>query len=419
MIGVDQALDQVARAARGAGTLGVETVPLSEAAGRVLRQEVAADRDMPPFTRSAMDGYAVRAADTARAPVRLEVVEAIPAGTGPSRAVGPGQASRIMTGAPLPEGADAVQMVEKTSSASPGEVTVLEPVVAGDHVRLKGEDLRQGEVLLRSGAFLGPAAIALLASAGRSTVAVSRRARVAIVPTGDELVPVEAEPGPAQIRESNGHALAALVSESGGEPLRHAALPDSLPELTEGLRRALAGADLLLVSGGVSMGDYDLVGEALRGAGCSSLFTRVAIQPGKPLYFGNTGAPAPRLVFGLPGNPVSTVVDFLVFVRPALRLLSGAAGWRDETFPARLAAPIDRRPGRRAYLPAVRRVEGEALQVELLASRGSADMVSLCRADCLVIIPEDASRLEAGAAVRALPLVWPGRSATAPPPGAR
>jgi molybdopterin molybdotransferase len=396
MISVDEALARIEEAARAAGPLSAEAVPLREAAGRVLRETIHADRDLPPFTRSAMDGYALRSADVARAPVELEVVEEVPAGSTPRARIGPGQCSRIMTGAMIPAGADAVQMVEKTEPAGARSVRILESVPAGQHVRRAGEDLRAGSVVLAEGALLEAAGIGLLASCGCATVRVSRRPRVTILPTGDELVPAGQEPGPGRIRESNGVTLEALSAACGAVPHVRPIVPDRLGDLREAVGAALREADVVLLSGGVSMGDYDLVGAALREEGCQALFTRVAIQPGKPLWFGTAGPERRVLVFGLPGNPVSTVVDFLVFARPALRLVSGATAWRNRLASARLAAPLRRPAGRRAYLPAALRETGGGLEVDLLPSMGSADMVSLARADALAIVPEAGGEFPAG-----------------------
>ncbi|HEY3175889.1 MAG TPA: gephyrin-like molybdotransferase Glp [Candidatus Polarisedimenticolia bacterium] len=404
MISVDEALEKVLEAAAARGALPTERVGLREAAGRILRETVTADRDFPPFTRSAMDGYALRAADTAAAPVTLAVIEEIPAGVAPRLGVGPGQASRIMTGAPIPEGADAVQMVERTETLEGARVRVLAAVAPGEHVRRAGEDLKRGSLLLADGALLGAVQIGLMASAGLARVAVSVRPRVAIIPTGDELVGVEEEPGASQIRESNGHTLEVLVRRAGGEPRLHDVAPDDLDELKRRIGGALGECDVLLLSGGVSMGDYDLVGRALAELGCDPAFDRVAIQPGKPLTFGRAGARGEILVFGLPGNPVSTVVDFLVFARPALRRVMESAAWIDATVEARLLDPIRRRPGRRAYLPATLLQEGGEPALRLIPSKGSADMVAMSRADALAVIPETAEELRPGVRVRALPL---------------
>jgi molybdopterin molybdotransferase len=408
MISVDEALRLLAEAVRAAGPLPAEEVDLPVAAGRILRERIVADRDLPPFTRSAMDGYAVRAADTAAAPVRLEVIEEIPAGRPPARAIGAGQASRIMTGAMIPEGADAVQMVEKTAPDGAGAVRILEPVRAGEHVRRAGEDLTAGSELLEPGAWIGPAALGLLASCGRARVAVSRRPRVALLPTGDELVPVSAEPAPSQIRESNAHALAPLVDASGGLAFLWPIVADRIEPLRAAVSRAMREHDVVVLTGGVSMGDYDFVGEALAQEGVRPLFTRIAIQPGKPCVAGLAGPEGRTLVFGLPGNPVSSLVDFMVFARPALRLLQGATRWRNRHVTVTLPAGLRRHPGRRGYLPASLREPEEAgrpsgpLAAELIPSRGSADLVALSRADALVIAPEEAGILPPGVTLQAL-----------------
>ena len=419
MIGVDEALELVLAASARSEPWPVEQVDLDAAAGRILGLAVIADRDMPPFTRSAMDGYAVRSADTVESPVSLQVVEEIPAGRKPSRSLGAGQASKIMTGAALPEGADAVQMVEKTRRDG-DTVMVLSAVARGEHVRRAGEDLAVGSVLLEAGDAIGPAQIGLLASAGHAKVTVSRRPRVAIIPTGDELVPVDREPGPTQIRESNGRALEALVRLAGAEPDRRPIVRDAIEDLRATIGAALQKSDVVLLSGGVSMGDYDLVGAALADLGCRMVFDRVAIQPGKPLWFGRWPrprigetlgeTPSETLVFGLPGNPVSTVVDFLVFARPALRRLVNSRIFLDATVTAPLAEPLSRRPGRRSYLPAVFHERDGAPALRLLDSRGSADMVALAKAEALAIIPQQAESLEAGFRVRALPLAGLSRA---------
>jgi len=402
VIGVDEALDRVEEAARRAGPVEAEPAGLEQSHGRVLREQIIADRDLPPFTRSAMDGFAVRSADTRNAPAVLTVIEEIPAGHSPTRTVGAGEASRIMTGAMIPPGADAVQMVAKTEPEGASRVRILQAVSSGEHVRRAGEDLKAGSVLLEPGTWLGAAEIALLASCGRVTVSVARRPRVAILPTGDELVPPGAHPGPAQIRESNGQALAVLVSDSGAVARPLPIVADRIDALREAASAALLDHDVVLLSGGVSMGDYDLVPDALQSAGCRVLFSRVAIQPGKPLVFGTAGPGQRTLVFGLPGNPVSTMVDFLVFARPALRLLMGAGRWRNRHVTARLASPLTRRGGRQAYLPAVLRQDAGGLVAELVASMGSADLVALSRADALVILPADAHEVPAGISVQAL-----------------
>ena len=403
MIDVDAALAAVLAKAERRGTLPIERVPLAQARGRILREAIVADRDMPPFARSAMDGYALRAADVASTPVTLAVIEQIPAGYTPRHVVGSGQAAKIMTGAPMPEGADAVQMVERTEGEGKQSVTILQAVSPGENVRHAGEDLQGGASLLQSGAPLDASAMALLAMTGRSVVTVSRRARVAVIPTGDELVPVDEDPGDAKIRESNGHMIRALAEAAGADVELFPIVPDLIEELESAIDAALETADVVLLSGGVSMGDYDLVARALTRLGCRPTFDRVAIQPGKPLWFGGTGDPKGPLVFGLPGNPVSSLVDFIVFVRPALEALAGARA-TDRHLPARLAEPVHRRKGRRGYFPARLGSSQDALDVRLVPTKGSADMVAMSKADALAIFSEEVEEFAAGTVVPVLPL---------------
>jgi len=404
MIGVDAALEAVLSRAGRRGALPIQQVTLDRARGRILREAIAADRDMPPFARSAMDGYAVRSADTAQAPVTLQVIEEIPAGRTPLHPVGPGQASKIMTGAPIPEGADAVQMVERTEPDGPDRVSIVKAVAPGENVRQAGEDIRSGAGLIQPGAALDAAAVALLAMTGRGVVAVSRRPRVAAIPTGDELVPVEETPDGPKIRESNGQMIRVLAEAAGADADLFPIVPDLLEDHEAAIATALETADIVLLSGGVSMGDYDLVSRALLRLGCRAVFDRVAIQPGKPLWFGGTPDPSGPMIFGLPGNPVSSFVDFLVFVRPAIRAIAGASMTADRLVAARLEEAVHRRGGRRGYLPARLDTASGQPVLRLVPTRGSADMVALSKADALGIFSEDAEDFPAGAVVPALPL---------------
>jgi len=399
VIGVDEALEVVLGAV---SPLPPATVPLEDSAGRFLAEEIRASVDMPPFDRSAMDGYALRSADAGKAPVDLEVIEEIAAGHDATRPVGAGQASRIMTGAAIPQGADAVVMVEATQELESGRrVRLLEPAAPGQHVRRRGEDLRKGAALLQKGAWLAAPEIALLAAEGRGRVLTGGLPGVAILSTGDELVGVEAPITGSLIRETNSWSLLVLLRRMGIEPRRLGIVKDERKALREKVAEGL-GADVLILTGGVSMGEYDLVGEVLRDAGCMPLFERVAIQPGKPLFFGvlagESGPGRLKAVFGLPGNPVSSIVDFLVFARPALRAMMGA-GTPVEPMPsAEISEPIRRRPGRRGYIPArVEISESGSLLARPLPSMGSADLVALSRANALVVVPESAGALERGA----------------------
>ncbi|MFO1538936.1 MAG: gephyrin-like molybdotransferase Glp, partial [Chloroflexota bacterium] len=322
-----------ARMLAGVEALPAETVALTAAAGRVLAGPVTAVRTLPPWDSSAMDGYAVRAGDVASAadaaPVRLRVLGEVAAGHLPDAGVEPGGAVRILTGGIVPPGADAVVPVEHTDAPAgvadlPAAVTVLRPARAGDHIRRAGSDLRAGDLLVPGGTRIDARTIGLLAAAGAADVRVVRRPRVAVLSTGDELVPVGAPVGPAAIPDSNGLQGATQATETGAEVLRLGIVPDRRDAVLAALRDAIERADLVLTSGGVSVGAHDEVRDAFATVGRVDLW-RVAIQPGKPIAFGHATAPDGRdvLLFGLPGNPVSAFVTFELFVRPALRRLGG------------------------------------------------------------------------------------------------
>ncbi|HYE92762.1 MAG TPA: gephyrin-like molybdotransferase Glp, partial [Terriglobales bacterium] len=307
MLTVEEALEQILSRVK---TLPTERVPILSALGRALAESIVSGREIPPWANSSMDGYAVRAADTRAVPARLTVVGTVTAGAMPSRDVRAGEAMRIFTGAPLPSGADAVIPQEDTD-ASDGAVTLKAAVGVGDYVRPRGEDLKAGDVVLEPGAALGPAEIGLLATVGVSQVLVYRRPRVAILSTGNELAELGREPGPGQIPNTNSYSLFAQVLEAGGDPLNLGIAADRMDSIEERLRWGGA-ADLLLSSAGVSVGDLDLVRDALTRAGAELHLWKVSMRPGKPITFGSIGE---RPVFGLPGNPVSAMVTFELFVR--------------------------------------------------------------------------------------------------------
>ncbi len=375
-----------------------EEVALEEALGRVLAEDVASDRDLPPFDRAAMDGYALRAADVAGAPAALEVVGEVRAGQWPDLAVGPGQAARIMTGAPVPKGADAVQQVEKTEPLDEFRVTVLSPVSEGANVAPRGSEVRAGDVVLERGRVIDPPAIAVLASAGRTRVGVARRPVLALLVTGDEIVDVSAAPGPGQIRNSNGPAVAAQARRAGADVRLLGVAPDRQDAIVEALRAGLA-ADVLVVSGGVSAGDYDLVEPALLELGAAFLFTKVAIRPGAPLVFGRLGG---ALVFALPGNPVSAQVTFDLFVRPALLKMQGARVVERPRVGVELLGAVKNRSGRRAHVPARVRFEGGRLVARPVRSMGSGDLVAHARANALVVIEAGRTLASAGESAEAV-----------------
>ncbi|MCE5202770.1 MAG: molybdopterin molybdotransferase MoeA [Actinomycetia bacterium] len=381
-------------------TLEPERVDPLGALGRVLAHDVVSDIDVPPFDNSAMDGYAVRAADVAGAsretPVRLRVVEHVAAGAFPSVPVGAGEATRIMTGAPVPPGADAVVMVEDTAEEDDGAtVVVYSPVARREHLRFHGEDVRKGEVVMAAGEVVDAAGVGLLAAVGCAEPLVYRRPRVAIVATGDELVDITEKPGPGKIRNSNSYTLAAQVSEAGGEPHVLDVARDTVEHTTAILSRA-PEFDLMVTTGGVSMGDYDVVKTVLESIGQMD-FWRVAMRPGAPQAHGTIGGTP---FFGLPGNPTSTMVGFELFVRPVIRKMTG------HTFLARprhdvvLAHDVKKDPGRRYYLRArCDRQQDGTYVAALSGAQSSAMLTSMHRANCLLVLPEHESFFPAGSVV--------------------
>ena len=403
MLTVDEALRSV-RA--HAAPLPPRAVPLAEALGLVLAEDVAADLDLPPFDKALMDGYAVRTADLADGNRRLLVGEEITAGRTPTRPLAPGEAAAIMTGAPLPAGADAVVMVERTRRA--GDHVVIEgpDVLPRQNWLPRGREMRSGEVVLTRGASLTPPRMGLLASVGRTSVHAIPRPRVAVVSTGDELVEPDQVPGRGQIRNSNATMLRALAVSAGCDAETLPTAPDDPDALHAILGRGLT-ADVMLVSGGVSAGNRDLVPAAFERLGVSNVFHKIRLKPGKPLWFG-VGPARPdgnpgTLVFGLPGNPVSGVVGFLLFVRPALSLLAGQRDKADRAFPVRLATPFAHQGDRPTYHPA-RLVEGDTPSVSPLNWGGSADLRTVASADGFAVFPAGDRRYEAGEIVQFLPL---------------
>lgn len=376
-------------------TLGSEEVLLADVLGRVLAEDVASDVDMPPFDRSAMDGFALRAEDVVSPPVALSVSGAIRAGQISHQGLGPGEAIQVMTGAPVPEGATAVQPVEKTRMLEDGRrVEILSPVEAGANVAPQGSEARAGDVVLKRGRLLDPAAIAVLAAAGKARVRVGRRPTVSVLVTGDELVDVWDMPTRGRIRNSNGHAILAQARWAGAETRSLGVVRDEREALAEGVIKGFS-SDVLIVSGGVSAGAFDLVEEVLARFDVGFLFTKVAIKPGAPLVFGRRGD---KLIFGLPGNPVSAQVTFDVFVRPVLLRMQGAKVVSRPEVEVELLEAASNRSGRKAYLPAQVRFEGGRLVAVPVSSRGSADIVAHARANALLIL--DAGRVKAEAGER-------------------
>jgi molybdopterin molybdotransferase len=387
-------------ASKAAGA--TERVDLLDAAGRVLAEPVAADRDLPPFPRSTRDGYAVRSGDLSHLPVRLEVIGEIKAGEKLERIprrIDSGKTASIMTGAPVPGGADAVVMVEYTTPQGK-QVEITKGVAPGENVVPRGAEAKEDAPLLERGLRLNEAAIALAASVGRSQLQVYKRPQVGVLTTGDELVDVAATPGPTQIRNSNSYSLAAQVRRAGGEPLLLRIAPDEL----RGLRRLIEEglkSDLLLMTGGVSMGRYDLVEQVLAELHAEFFFTGAKIQPGRPVVFGKCGAGvsahARQTCFlGLPGNPVSTMVTFELFARPILEALAGQSPRKLQFLHAKLKKEIRVKTGLRRFLPAILSGEFEHPEVELVAWQGSGDIAATARANCYIVVPADRETIPTG-----------------------
>ena len=412
MLSVEEAQERVLRAFE---PLATETIPLLEAVGRVLAEHVRADVDIPPHANSSMDGYAVRASDTEGAdsasPVALHVTGDLPAGHVVDKAVAPGTAIRIMTGAPLPPGADAIVKVEDTE-AHGEQVLVFAEVAPGTYVRPAGEDVRTGSLVLRGGTWLRPEEIGMLAGLGRPYVSVSRKPRVAILATGDELVAIDAPLSPGKIRNANSYSNAAQVINHGGEPILLGIARDTLDELTAKIKDGLAqDVDLFLTSGGVSVGDFDLVKDVLAAEGEMN-FWRVRMKPGKPLAFGHLNLPAEESkgaektvpILGLPGNPVSVMVSFEMFVRPALLKMQGAAQLHRPVVDATLMDDIAHKDERRHFVRVQLRWEQGEYHAYLTGAQGSGILSSMVKANALAIIPEDWDHAAAGATVQAIPL---------------
>ncbi len=379
---------------RLAPRLPPQSTGLLETLGRVLAEPVLADRDQPPFPRSTRDGFAC-CADDLSGGLPLEVIGSIRAGEAMSGAVSAGQAVEIMTGAPVPAGADCVVMVEhvardrNTLRLSPGR-----SIAPGENIVPMGAEARAGEVILPRGTRMSAAQIAAAAACGAAQLSVFARPRVAIVATGDELVEVNQQPLTRQIRNSNSYSLAAQVLTAGGEPVRLAIARDERGHLEAIIRNALE-SDLLLLSGGVSMGKYDLVEEVLLALGAEFFFTGALIQPGKPVVFGRIGG---LYFFGLPGNPVSTMVTFLLFVQPLLGALCGDGGREPRFAQARLASDVQVKTGLTRFLPA-RLFD---LMVEPVSWQGSGDLASTSRSNCFLVVPAERALLTAGETVTIL-----------------
>ena len=386
-----------------------ENVDLLAARGRVLAEPISADRDFPPFARATRDGYAVRAADVQTVPANLEVVAEIKAGDD----VGPitiqrGQAASIMTGASLPQGADAVVMIEYTSTSTKF-VEIQRSITSSENFVPRGAEAHAGKLLVEPGRRMDHALIATAAAVGKSRLHVFRKPRVAVLSTGDEIVEINAAPAATQIRNSNSYSLAAQIEEAGGEAVLLPTAPDEPKRLRELIEKGLQ-CDLLLMTGGVSMGKYDLVEQVLVEMNAEFYFTGARIQPGKPIVFGSCSADTPvrvplanekpssaaKYFFGLPGNPVSTMVTFRLFAQPMIAALAGALPEPLAFLKARLKSEVRTKTGLTRFLPAILSGEFANTEVELAAWQGSGDLAALARSNCYMVIPPDPERIPAG-----------------------
>ncbi len=389
VLSVEEALERILATV---SLLEPEQVGLLEAEGRVLLEKIVADRDIPPLTNAAMDGYAVRGEDVADGPTELRIVGEAAAGHVSDVILEPGQAVRIMTGAPVPKGADTVVRFEDTRTDGL-RVDILGAYTPGKNVRQAGEDVRASEVVLQPGRVLRPQAIGMLAAVGRTSVKVGRKPRVAILATGDEIVPPGEDPGPGQIRDANSYAVAAQVQTYSGVPLVLDIARDQESRIREGVWEALAQRpDLIITSGGVSVGDFDLVKQVLAAEG-KIHFWSLNMKPGRPLAFGMVGGIP---LIGLPGNPVAAMISTELFARPALLKMQGAqttSAWTLPTVRARLTEPIARKDGRRHYLRVSLQRTETGYEATLTGDQGSGILKSMVIADGLAVIPEDADHL--------------------------
>jgi molybdopterin molybdotransferase len=392
MISVEAALEKILSHIQ---PLGFEKVSLLEAQGRVIAEDIYAARDIPPLDNSAMDGYAVRSEDIQEAsssrPVRLEIIEDLPAGSVSRKTVGKGEAIRIMTGAPIPRGADTVVQVEDTAKED-RYTQIFRAVPLGENIRRAGEDVGKGDRVIAKGDLIRPAEVGMLASVGRSFVSVYQRPQVAILCTGEELVDVDGELGEGKIVSSNSYTLAAQVKDAGAIPIQLGIARDRKEDIEQKLRQGIR-ADVLISSAGISVGDYDLVKDVLKDLGMEMVFWKVAMKPGKPLAFGTIGG---KPAFGLPGNPVSSMVSFEQFVRPSLLKMMGHHQLFRPMIEAILKEDIRKEPGRRHYIRAVVSFDKDRYFVTTTGEQGSGMLRSMVRANGLAIIPEDKEKVKAG-----------------------
>jgi molybdenum cofactor synthesis domain-containing protein len=395
MITVSKALKIISRET---SALRVERVALEDSIGRVLAEDIVADSDLPPFDRSQMDGYAVKAADTTGAPVTLRLLGESAAGRGWHKTLRSGEAIRIMTGAAVPGGADAVQKLE-VAHEDGDSVTLVESTNVGKFIVPKGKEVKKGKVVLRGGERLTPSNISIPAAFGYAKVKVAKQPRVAIISTGTEIVAINKKPGRDQIRNSNSLMLKALCEQAGAVAVVYPIVGDDISDLRSQISEAVRNGDILITTGGVSVGKYDLTKLALKELGAEIFFERVALKPGKPTVFGRLKK---SLVFGLPGNPVSAAVTFYLFLRKAISLMQSGGVSDLETATAIAAKPLKSTKERDVYLPCSLSIESDGrLLIEPVNWHGSSDFIGFSHADALAILPKG-SRFEAGDAASIL-----------------
>jgi len=396
MITVAEAIDQILQTIN---PLGLERVNILDALGRVLGEDVTAGRNIPPKDNSAMDGYALRFQDTIGAaensPVVLEVIEDIPAGVIPQKSIAAGQSARIMTGAPIPVGADAVMKMEDTEKDKQN-VKIKAEAKLGQDIRRAGEDVREGELVMPKGSIIRPAGIGMLASLGRSFISVYQRPLVAVLATGNELVDIDENPSPWKIINSNSYSIASQTLNCGALAMQIGIAKDNREDLIAKFQAAMR-ADIIVSSGGVSVGDYDLVKDIMQEVGSRMQFWQVAMRPGKPLAYGRAGDVP---MFGLPGNPVSSMISFEQFIRPAILKMMGHRNIFRKTVRAVLQEDIEIRKGLTHFIRALVTVTADGYAASTTGEQGSGILKSMVRANGLIVLPEDAEQVKSGTVVK-------------------